>query len=79
MPLEAHDTEDQPAAEPRRRGADPLSAATRKRLLGKLLAAAEGGDHQAAGMLLELGAAAERDAALAEMLCQLRDGKDEAP
>ena len=74
---DTQDPADEPAA-PRRRGVDPLSAATRKRLLGKLLAAAEAGDHQAACVLLELAAAAKRDAALAATLRRLRAGEDGA-
>ena len=75
-PMSSHTPD--PAAEPRRRGVDPLSQATRRHLLAKLLAAAEGGDHQAAGVLLELGAAAERDEAIAATLRELR-GEGGAP
>ena len=70
-----HNT-DEPA-EPRRRGVDPMSQATRKRLLGKLLAAADAGDPQAAGVLIELSLAAERDERLGEALEQLKAGDTE--
>ncbi len=69
--------EDQPIVE-RRRGPDPLSAGTRRCLLGRLLAAAEAGDTAAASALVELSLAAERDQQLAETLRQLR-GEGDAP
>ena len=77
MSHEAPDTEE-PAAEPRRRGAAPLSQATRRRLLGKLLTAAEVGDAAAFGVLVELSLAAERDEQIATALRELRAGKGEA-
>jgi hypothetical protein len=59
------------------RKADPLSQATRRRLLHRLLAAADAGDATATGVLLELSFAAERDAAVAEALAHLKAGDTE--
>ena len=64
-----------PARRPR--GADPLSAASRRKLLAVLQRAAHAGDAYAAAVLIELGltAAAERDAQIGA-LRRLRAGKD---
>ena len=72
-----HDPDEPDAPEqPRRRGPDPLSQATRRKLLGTLLRAAENGDAVAAATLIELGLSAERDAQIAAMLAQLKaDGR----
>ena len=71
-----HDVPDPAASgQPRRRGADPLSQATRRRLLSRLLAAAEAGDANAAAALIELGMDARRDADLRAALGQLKPGE----
>ena len=49
-----------PASPAPHRGVDPLSTAHRKRLLKALAAAAANGDHQAARVLLEVGALLDR-------------------
>ena len=61
--------------QPRRRGPDPLSQATRRRLLSRLLAAAEAGDANAAAALIELGMDARRDADLRAALGRLKPGE----
>ncbi len=54
------------------RGADPLSATHRRRLLRALNTAAQNGDVAAQAALVELGLAAERAAQIAAMLAQLK-------
>ena len=63
--------------QPRRRGPDPLSQATRRKLLGTLLRAAENGDAVAAATLIELGLSAQRDAQIAAALEQIEAGGGE--
>ena len=58
--------------QPRRRGPNPLSQATRRKLLGKLLRAAENGDAIAAATLIKLGLSALRDEQIAAALEQLK-------
>ena len=60
--------------QPRRRGVDPLSAASRLRLLAVLLRAAENGDVSAQRALVELSLSAARDEELADVLRRLRAG-----
>ena len=60
--------------QPRRRGVDPLSAASRRRLLAALLRAAENGDVSAQRALVELSLSAARDEELADVLRRLRAG-----
>ncbi len=71
-----HDPDGPDAPEqPRRRGPDPLSQATRRKLLGTLLRAAENGD-AAAAALVKFSLVTERDEAVADTLRRLRVGKD---
>ena len=77
-PHTTHDPDGPDAPEqPRRRGPNPLSEATRRKLLGTLLRAAENGDAVAAATLIELGLSAQRDAQIAAALEQLKAGGGE--
>ena len=77
-PHTTHDPDGPDAPEqPRRRGPNPLSEATRRKLLGTLLRAAENGDAVAAATLIELGLSVQRDAQIAAALEQLKAGGGE--
>ncbi len=77
-PHTTHDPDGPDAPEqPRRRGPNPLSEATRRKLLGTLLRAAENGDAVAAATLIELGLSAQRDAQIAAALEQIKAGGGE--
>ncbi len=68
-------TTETPARRPR--GPDPLSAASRRKLLAPLMKAADAGDVSAQRALVELSLVAKRDEAVADTLRRLKaEGED---